>query len=434
MSVPVLTAVTGATWESDLVAALEATPSGVSVVRRCVDLPDLLAAAAAGTARAVLLSADLRRLDRDALTRLAVARMAVVGLVAPGDEIAERRLRQLGVTRVLPADTAPAGIAAAVSLAIAEVEDGSASRAYAEPHAAMPDHPDGGSDASPVDFPAARGTGRVIAVWGPTGAPGRTSIAVGVAAELADRGLPTLLVDADVYGGTVAPMLGLLDEAPGFAAAARQANAGSLDLLALARLAAEVTPGLRVLTGIARADRWHELRPAAVESVLALSRRLADWTVVDCGFCLEQDEELSFDTAAPRRNGATLEVLARADTVLAVATADSIGLQRLIRGLIELREAIPDTAPKVVLNRVRRGAVGTDPQRQLTQALMRYAGVTPWGFVPEDRAAFDTALAAGRTLPEVAAASPAAAAIAGLAGQLAPDAARPERQRGLWRA
>ena len=91
-----------------------------------------------------------------------------------------------------------------------------------------------------------------------------------------------------------------------------------------------------MLTGIARADRWHELRPAALESVLALSRRLADWTVVDCGFCLEQDEELSFDTAAPRRNGATLEVLARADTVLAVATADSIGLQRLIRGLIEL--------------------------------------------------------------------------------------------------
>ena len=89
--------------------------------------------------------------------------------------------------------------------------------------------------------------------------------------------------------------------------------------------------------------------------------------------------------------------------------------------------------PKVVLNRVRRGAVGTDPQRQLIQALMRYAGVTPWGFVPEDRPAFDTALAAGRTLPEVAAASPAAAAIAGLAGQLAPDPARPGRQRGWWR-
>ncbi len=429
-----LTAVTGASWEADLVAALEATPSGVSVVRRCVDLPDLLAAAAAGAARAVLLSADLRRLDRDALTRLAVARMAVIGLVAPGEELAERRLRQLGVTRVLPADTAPAGIAAAVALAVAEVQDGTASRAYAEPHAAMPDLRDGGSEDFLIDPPAPHGTGRILAVWGPTGAPGRTSIAVGIAAELAQLGLPTLLIDADVYGGTVAPVLGLLDEAPGFAAAARQANAGTLDLPALARLAAEVTPGLRVLTGIARADRWHELRPAAVESVLTLSRRLADWTVVDCGFCLEQDEELSFDTAAPRRNGATLEVLARADTVLAVATADSIGLQRLIRGLIELREAVPATVPRVILNRVRRGAVGADPQRKLTEALVRYAGVTPWGFVPEDRIAFDTALASGRTLPEVAAGSPVAAAIAGIAGQLAPDAVMPMWRRGRWRA
>ena len=90
--------------------------------------------------------------------------------------------------------------------------------------------------------------------------------------------------------------------------------------------------------------------------------------------------------------------------------------------------------PRVILNRVRRGAVGADPQRKLTEALVRYAGVTPWGFVPEDRAAFDTALAAGRTLPEVAAGSPVAAAIAGIAGQAAPDAVMPMWRRGRWRA
>ena len=73
MSVPVLTAVTDAVWEADLVSAFERQDFGVVVVRRCVDLADLLAAAAAGTARAVILSADLRRLDRDALARLATA-------------------------------------------------------------------------------------------------------------------------------------------------------------------------------------------------------------------------------------------------------------------------------------------------------------------------------------------------------------------------
>jgi hypothetical protein len=77
----------------DLVAALERRPVGVTVVRRCVDLADLLAAAASGTARAALLSADLRRLDREALARLAAAGVAVVGLYPPGDETSERRLR-----------------------------------------------------------------------------------------------------------------------------------------------------------------------------------------------------------------------------------------------------------------------------------------------------------------------------------------------------
>ena len=54
--------------------------------------------------------------------------------------------------------------------------------------------------------------------------------------------------------------------------------------------------------------------------------------VVDCSFSLEDDEELSFDTAAPRRNGVTLAVLEAADTVLCVSGADPVALQRSIRG------------------------------------------------------------------------------------------------------
>jgi len=67
VTVPVFTAVTDALREADLVSAFERAEYGVSVVRRCVDLADLLSAATSGTARAVILSADMRRLDRDAL-------------------------------------------------------------------------------------------------------------------------------------------------------------------------------------------------------------------------------------------------------------------------------------------------------------------------------------------------------------------------------
>ncbi|MCY7372306.1 MAG: hypothetical protein LH461_01170 [Spirochaetaceae bacterium] len=429
--VPVIAAVTGASWEAALVAGLERDPSGITVVRRCVDLADLLAVATTGTARAVLLSAELRRLDRDALSRLAAAQVAVVGLYSPGDDAAAARLRQLGVGQVLPADAVPSDIAAAVAAAVSATLSSGPETAWSQPLGALPD----GAGPDDVDAGAAGeiiegpGTGTLVAVWGPTGAPGRTTVAVGVAGELARSGVSTLLADADVYGGVVAQLLGFLDEAPGLAAAVRLANNGALDVAGLARVAPQVSPGLRVLTGISRAERWPELRPAALEQVWELARSLAEVTVVDCGFCLEQDEELSFDTAAPRRNGATLMTLARADVVLAVGAADPVGVQRLVRGLTQLREAVPGASPRVVLNQVRRGAIGAEPRAQLRKALERYAGVRDISFVPHDRDALDAAVLQARLLGEVASGSAVRAALADLAAGLLPAGAHRARPR-----
>jgi Flp pilus assembly CpaE family ATPase len=428
VSVPILTAVGNARHEAELATGLSRGEVGMQVVRRCVDLADLLAAAAAGLARAVVLSADLRRLDRDALVRLGQARVAVVGLVAPGDEAAERRLRQLGVGHILPHDSLAAEIAAAVHAAIGELTDPSAD-AVAQSHT----EPAGESPTNPAlevagELPdIAPGSGRVIAVWGPAGAPGRSTIAVNVAAELAQLGHSALLVDADTYGGAVAQLVGVLDEAAGAAAACRLANAGTLDHRQLAGVALEVQPSLRVLTGITRSDRWIELRPAALTAVLELARGLASFTVVDCGFCLEQDEELSYDTAAPRRNGACLAALDTADLVVGVAAADPIGLARYVR-------AAPDCAAAgagstlTVVNRLRRGVVGPgDPRREIASALDRYAGIADILVVPDDRQAIDAGLAAGRTLSEVAPKSPARAAIRELALRIVGDEPQPGR-------
>lgn len=416
MSIPVLTAVTGETWEAALVAGLERTPTGVTVVRRCVDLADLLAVAATGTARAALVSADLRRLDLDALTRLRAAEVAVVGLFAPGDEPGEVRLRRLGVGHLLAADAPVTEIAAAVSAAVQDQAAGDPRSGWSSPlvglAAAEPGAAGVVDDADPAGNP---GQGRLVAVWGPTGAPGRTTAAMGVADELAALGVEVLLADADVYGGVVGQALGFLDEAPGLAAAARLANNGSLDLASLARLSPVAAPHLRVLTGISRADRWTELRPAAVEQVWTLARRLADVTVVDCGFSLEEDEELSFDTMAPRRNAVTLATLTAADLVVAVGAADPVGVQRLVRALAELAEAVPAVRTRVVVNRLRRSAVGPEPHRQLTEALGRYAGTPVAAFLPEDRESLDAALLRARPLREVAGRSAVRAALRDLA-------------------
>jgi Flp pilus assembly CpaE family ATPase len=422
-SVPVLT-VTGARWESELVAAVEHRELGVAVVRRCVDLADLLATATTGTAQAVLLSADLRRLDRDALARLETARVAVVALVAPGDGTVERRLRQLGCRHVLPADSPPERVSAMVRDAVSELAAGVAASpaagqptsTYADPRSALP-YVTPHLDEAP---PSANGTvsGKLIAVWGPAGAPGRTTVAVTMASEAARMGISTLLVDADTYGGCVAQLLGLLDEAPGIASAARLANSGSLDRQALARVARSVQPHLRVLSGINRPQRWAEVRAPALGTVWSVARTLSPLTVVDCGFSLERDEELAFDTAAPRRNGATLVTLEAADVIVAVGAADPVGVQRLVRDVAELREFVPHTDLRIVMNGVRRGPVGPDPEVQLGQALDRYAGLGVAAFVPYDRAGCDAMLSAGRSLAECAAASPIRPPLADLVTEL----------------
>lgn len=461
MSVPLLTAVTGP-WEAPLVRGLERA-AGVVVVRRCADLGDLLAAASAGHGRAVLLSADLRRLDREALARLGAAGLAVVGVTGPagdpeGPEHASR-LAALGVRWQVAADAAGEDVADAVASAVQDLEGGagrrSLGRVVADPASALaarpslrPSAPSAAADdrdpaSGEVDGGAAEGPvrrpGRLVAVWGTPGAPGRTTVATSLAAELAaqlaarptggpvarDRGRCSLLADADTWSASVAQVLGLLDEASGIAAACRAAATGTLTPDRLEALAPPVVPGLRVLTGLPRAARWPEVGATALSAVWAVARQVADWTVVDCAAPLEQDEELALDTAAPRRNAAALTALGEADAVVVVGSADPVGLQRLVRCLQDLAEVLPTAQPVVVVNRVRASALGPSAGRRAADALARYAGVEDPVLVPDDRPACDAALLSGRTLVESAPSSPARLVLRALADRLADQLADP---------
>lgn len=413
MSLPVLTAITDPRHEADLAARVHASSAPVTVVRRCVDIADLLAAAAAGLARAAVVSPDFRRFDQAAVDRLGHSRVAVVGFAASPD--AARRLDQLGVGHSISPAASAADLVAAAGRAIGDLDrDPSLQRIldWSGP-------PPSGAQSPTEPAPRPVGPGQVIAVWGPAGAPGRTSIAINVAAELA-ADQDVLVVDADCYGGVIGQALGLLDEAATLATACRAADAGRLDDDALSLLAVPVAPRLRVLTGIGRADRWPELRPGALDRVLTIARDISDFVVVDTGFCLEQDEELAYDTAAPRRNGSTLAALRAADAVIAIAAGDPLGLTRYVRAHGELTALLPGSDITTVVNRLRKKVVGAgDPISQIAQALARHAGVSSILAVPDDPAAFDAAVAVGRTLSEVAPRSPARIAIRRLARQLA---------------
>jgi Flp pilus assembly CpaE family ATPase len=109
-----------------------------------------------------------------------------------------------------------------------------------------------------------------------------------------------------------------------------------------------------------------------------------------------------------------------------------VALQRSIRALGELRDALPDVEPVLVVNQVRRGPVPGDPRREIAEALERFAGREVRFFLPADRRATDAALAAGRTLAEVAAASPLRAELRALAATVG-DVALPAGRRRVLR-
>ncbi|MBM7820804.1 MinD-like ATPase involved in chromosome partitioning or flagellar assembly [Cellulosimicrobium cellulans] len=437
----VLCAVRGAR-EAEVVTTLAAP--GLQVTRRCADVVELLAAAAAGAGRVAVVSCDLPALDRQAVVDLHAHDVRVVAL-APGGTWEEGRVRAYGVDAVVDLDAAPDALCDVVRSVLPP-------RAAATGAPGVPRPVVGTGAAAPGREPR---RGRTVAVWGPTGAPGRTTVATNLAAELAgapparrarpprrerraaDVDVPAgvlpspeaevLLVDADTYGGSVAQRLGLLDESPGLAAAARSAGQGALDAAGLVALAPTVLPRVRVLTGLTRAARWPELPGASLDAVWEVARSVADWTVVDCGFGIERDELLTYDTRAPQRNDATWSALAAADVVVVVGAGDPVGLQRLVRALDELAEtgACVGAARVVVVNRVRSSAVGPRPERAVRDAMARYASVDDLHVVPED-GAVDLGLREGRTLAESAPASPARRALARLGAHVR-EAAPPGR-------
>lgn len=401
MPVGVLCALRGP-GEELVLRAVDQSAGRLMVTRRCTDLAEVLAAADAGVGRLAVVSVHLELLDREAVHALHAAGTLVVGLVDPERPWLGDRLRAAGADHVAPAPVDDEGAQALVERLV-ELSQGVTPAVRSE---------------EPRRVVTPRERGSVVAVWGPTGAPGRTTVAVNVAAELAAAGQSTLLVDADTYGGSVAQVVGMLDEAPGLAAAARSAGQGTLDLVALARLTPQIAPDLRVLSGIARADRWPEFPSSSLDAVWLVARSLAAWTVVDCGFCLESDEALSYDTRAPRRNAATLSALQAADVVVVVGAADPVGIQRLVRGLGELGDLALPARRLVVVNRVRASVAGPRPEEAVARALQRYAGVRDAVLVPDDRAAVDSALLEARALHEIAPSSGARRALLRLVRQL----------------
>ncbi|PRZ14181.1 AAA family ATPase [Nesterenkonia sandarakina] len=458
----------------DHIAAVEGLQGPVTIERRCTDLPELIAVCRTGRADAALIIGETHQLTATVLGELQAGGRHVVVISHVAEE--RSRLQRLGVLsftdEVSPSVLAQAlmgaepmggagvpdsslGPTSGFPSAVADIQhsrngdtnhpwpptsNGSTGdRDVKTPDARTPDgalEPENaaaqqdaaGPEVTPDPEGAAlrdlSGAPRgITVVWGAPGSPGRSTVAVNLAAELALQGASVLLIDADTIAASLVAQLGLMEETAGLARVCRAADLGRLDAAALQAATTTVQISgtqLSLLSGLPRAQRWPELRERSLGAVLELVRSHYAHVIIDVAAPVEEDEELSFDTTAPQRNAATLTCLRLADRVLAVGAADPVSFPRLVKAVEAL--ALPAEGaslgqPEVVINKVRSEVIGSSPRDQLSQTWLRLGPAAPiQAFLPWDPAGCDAALLHGQVLAEAAPDSALRRSIARLAG------------------
>jgi MinD-like ATPase involved in chromosome partitioning or flagellar assembly len=319
----------------------------------CADLPDLLGRAGAGAADAALISPRVAGVDAVAVARLRALACPPLALVsAAGDvDLAHR----IGLTDCIALPVDPQVLQSVLAQ----------------------EAPTAAANAGPRD-------GRVIAVWGPPGSPGRSTVVALLAVGAQRAGNSVAIIDADM----AAPQWGLLADGPitgsGLIVASRRAAAGRADVSDLMQ---PLGPAISLLGFAPEPDRWVEVAPSGAAAVLDATASLADVVLVDLPADIRAahpayDIGWAHDAAAfPRA------VLAAADEVVAVLAADPLGVHRFAAWWpMLLGQAEPDV---LVANRVGMARGGRRPREQLEAVIGAIGSAAPVVEVPWEPKAAD---------------------------------------------
>ncbi len=228
------------------------------------------------------------------------------------------------------------------------------------------------------------GKSAVIAVWGPAGSPGRSTISASLVWCLADFEA-TRLVDADTYAPSQAISLGVDSETtPGLAFCLRSLTAGESVRKLITEM--DVKPyrerEMKLHTGLLRSEIWDELDVQFVAALLTEYRNAGRLTVFDLAASFE-----SLNSAKDQVCAAVLDI---ADTVIAVCDASELGVLRFIRGMVKLREKYPKQNYIVVLNRTRKG-MNKKSHSRIAQLLEKYGEISVDYFLPLSTGVSDAA-------------------------------------------
>lgn len=391
------------------ISAIESQRGHVSVVRHVHDIGEMLGLAQSGLARAALIVTGGEELTFSMVKSLHHLEVAVCLVTDRGE--------YPGIEGVHPIDSL-----ADTAEIVSEIEKALDTLLTSEPDSEQGSQTQYESPASSAqsktpqtrteeeqDAPAHSHTeGKIVAVWGPYGSPGRTTLAINLAAAYAETGHSVCLVDADTYGASVGAVLGLTDDYSSLAQLCHHADRGGLNRQQLKELTHTVSHRSHyfdIVTGINRPDRWVEVRSSALDLVLNTLVATYDLVVIDTSFCLEEDPALSFDGLTPQRNDATLTSLTRADHLITVGLADVVGVPRLIKAYDALKAAFAASSEEkisIVFNRIRTEALGNSAQAALEHSWERFGPSLPIAVqLPEDTATADKARLQGTTVFEV---------------------------------
>jgi energy-coupling factor transporter ATP-binding protein EcfA2 len=193
--------------------------------------------------------------------------------------------------------------------------------------------------------------GQIIAVWGPSGSPGRSTLALCLASTLARRDQRVMVVDADSYAPSLALMLGLQETQSGVQSLSRQARLETVEAKPLEACAVHYPLGgesLSVITGLTSPSQYVDCGSLAWSLALTTLRQAGHTLVVDLAAPLLQ---LPGETiGGPMRNALTLATLEVADRVLAVANPTPLSILRLSRDWPRLTELADTASLDVCLN------------------------------------------------------------------------------------
>lgn len=390
------------------ILGIESQRGNISVVRHVHDLGEMLGTAQSGIARAVLLVTQYEDLTQSMLAALYELDVAVCAVIDPGSNLPFSEIYTIDALADIP------DVLQGVRSAVDRLED------YSDSHGGVYDRQPSNSTSEvesheaelnqAVSEKTEERLGKVLAIWGAQGAPGRTTFAVNLSGLAANAGHKVCLVDADTYGASVGAVLGLTDDYSSLAQMCHFADRGNLDSQKIDELVSTIqhkSHQLDIISGINRPDRWTEIRGKALSRVINMLREKYDVIIIDTSFCIEQDEVAAFDGLAPLRNDGSLTSILEADHILVVGAADVVGVPRTVKALDSLKNLLSDTMidiPRsVFFNKVRADAVGANPTVAIEHAWERFGPSEKIeGYVSEDRATTDKACLSGKTIMEAA--------------------------------